>query len=246
MSSVTTAEMQMEQQPDRSGASLRTEDLLRLFSVLSHDLKSPIFSIDGFSELLLSDYQDRLDEDGKDFLQRIRSSVQQLKTVLDEMSQMVKLLSKPSQPVTVDMNELLEELRLKFAYAIEEGKVSFRIPDDVPPVKADPEKLRVALGELISNALSFTQKGESENQVEIEYEARDQQHCIVVRDNGIGIDPRYHNQIFEVGLKLDKSAGDGPGYGLYKARMIARSHGGEVEVESTPGEGSRFCFILPR
>ena len=76
--------------------NVSTDELIRLFSVLSHDLKSPIFSIDGFSELLIGDYQDKLDEEGKDFLNRIRSSAQQMKKVLDDMSHMVKLLARPN------------------------------------------------------------------------------------------------------------------------------------------------------
>ncbi|HEX3577037.1 MAG TPA: histidine kinase dimerization/phospho-acceptor domain-containing protein, partial [Thermoanaerobaculia bacterium] len=78
--------------------ALTIEELTRLFSVLSHDLKSPIFSIDGFSDLLLGDYTDKLDEEGQDFLRRIRSSAQQMKKVLDEMSHLVKLLARPNVP----------------------------------------------------------------------------------------------------------------------------------------------------
>jgi len=81
---------------NESGQVLTIEELTRLFSVLSHDLKSPIFSIDGFSDLLLSDYNDKLDEEGQDFLRRIRSSAQQMKRVLDEMSHLVKLLALPN------------------------------------------------------------------------------------------------------------------------------------------------------
>ena len=67
-----------------------------------------------------------------------------------------------------------------------------------------------------------------------------------VRDNGVGIDPRYCDQIFELGLKLDKSRGEGAGYGLYMARQIVASHGGRLTVESATGKGSNFCFTLPQ
>ena len=68
-----------------------------------------------------------------------------------------------------------------------------------------------------------------------------------MRDNGIGIDSRYMNQVFELGgmSKLDKQRGGGPGYGLYLAKRIIESHGGELTVDSTMGEGSTFCFTLP-
>src|SRR5205814_7416942 len=87
---------------------LTVEELTRLFSVLSHDLKSPIFSIDGFSDLLLSDYNDKLDEEGQDFLRRIRSSAQQMKRVLDEMSHLVKLLARPNVRRPTPLREIVE------------------------------------------------------------------------------------------------------------------------------------------
>ena len=117
-----------------AGQALTVEELTQLFSVLSHDLKSPIFSIDGFSDLLLGDYQDKLDEEGQDFLRRIRSSVQQMKKVLDEMSRLIKLLGRPNVPRPTPLREILEEVILKCNYQIEEGAVKIEIPDDLQPV----------------------------------------------------------------------------------------------------------------
>ena len=85
---------------DKSQTDITTEELIRLFSVLSHDLKSPIFSIDGFSELLIGDYQDKLDEEGKDFLNRIRSSAQQMKKVLPWPSAESTLIVPPCLSIT--------------------------------------------------------------------------------------------------------------------------------------------------
>src|SRR5690242_1259248 len=98
---------------------ITVDELIKFFSVLSHDLKSPIFSIDGFSELLLTDYNDRLDEEGQDFLRRIRSSAQQMKKVLDEMSRMVKLLARPTAKRPIPMREIVEEVLLKYNHLIE-------------------------------------------------------------------------------------------------------------------------------
>jgi len=134
---------------------LTVEELTKLFSVLSHDLKSPIFSVDGFSELLIADYSDRLDEEGQDFLRRIRSSVQQMKKVLDEMSRVVKLLSRPTAPRSTPLREIVEEVLLKYNYMIEDGGVKVDVPADLPTVDIDPEKMREAIGALISNALFF-------------------------------------------------------------------------------------------
>jgi signal transduction histidine kinase len=224
------------------------EELVRFFSVLSHDLKSPIFAVDGFSDLLLSDYLEKLDEEGQDFLRRIRSSAQYMKRVLDEMSHMVRLLARPSARKPTPLREVVEEVILKYNFQIEEGDVRVDLPTDLPVVNVDPEKMREAIGAIISNALFFSDRDKGERQIAIDCTgdgAGGVRFC--VRDNGIGIDPRYANQVFELGgmSKLDKQRGGGPGYGLYLAKRLIESHGGELTVESVLGEGSTFCFTIP-
>mgnify|MGYP000300618971 CR=1 FL=1 len=223
------------------------EELIRLFGILSHDLKSPIFAIDGFSELLISDYVEKLDEEGQDFLRRIRSSAQYMKRVLDDMSHLVKLVSRPSMPRAIPLKEVVEEVILKHNYAIEEGGVKVEVPAELPVVNADPEKIREAIGALLANALFFTDRPKGERKVTIECTRQNDDWRVCVRDNGIGIDPRYIQQVFELGgmSKLDKARGGGPGYGLYMAKRLVESHGGTLTAESVPGEGSSFCFTIP-
>ena len=223
---------------------LTVEELTKLFGVLSHDLKSPIFSVDGFSELLLADYAEKLDEEGQDFVRRIRSSVQQMKKVLDEMSRLVKLLSRPTTRRPTPLREIVEEALLKYNYMIEDGGVKVDVAAELPTADVDPEKMREAVGALISNALFFNDRAKGEREIGIAGSDGDGTR-LCVRDNGIGIDPRYTSQIFDPGLKLDKTRGGGPGYGLYLARKVAEAHGGTVTVESAPGEGSTFCLALP-
>jgi signal transduction histidine kinase len=228
-----------------SEQALTIEELTSLFSVLSHDLKSPIFSIDGFSDLLLSDYHDKLDEEGQDFLRRIRSSAQQMKKVLDEMSHLVKILARPNVRRPTPLREIVEEVILKCNYQIEEGGVTITLPDVLPTVNVDAEKMREAISTLFSNALFFNDRPKGERTISIECDVDPDGHRLCVRDNGIGIDPRYTHQIFEPGLKLDKSRGGGPGYGLYLARRIIESQGGTITVESAPDQGSAVCFTIP-
>ncbi|HEU5162516.1 MAG TPA: ATP-binding protein [Thermoanaerobaculia bacterium] len=234
----------MSDSNQRDGA-ITNEELMKVFSVLAHDLKSPIFSIDGFSELLQSDYSDKLDDDGRDFLARIRSSVGQIKKVIDEMSHVIKIVARPNSARQVNIGDVIEEIRLKLANRFDENQVELKVSGEFPTVTADPEKLKEALAALISNALSFNDRPAGERLVEIDAGRDGAMHTICVRDNGIGIDPKYTDQIFELGLKLDKQKGEGPGYGLFLARRIAQTHGGDVTVESAPGDGSRFCLRLP-
>ena len=224
-----------------------TEELTRFFSILSHDLKSPIFAVDGFSELLLEDYKDKLDSEGQDFLQRIRSSSQYMKRVLDDMSHLVKLLSRPTAVRPTPLQEIFEEVLLKQNFLIEQGGVKIDVPPDLPTLNVDPEKMREALGAVISNALFFTDRAKGERTITVRTESKDGMQRICVRDNGSGIDPKYAPQVFELGgmSKLDKSRGGGPGYGLYLAKRLVESHGGTLTVESALGDGSTFCIALP-
>ncbi|HEV8657873.1 MAG TPA: ATP-binding protein [Thermoanaerobaculia bacterium] len=235
------------EEEDRTAEPITNEELLRFFSVLSHDLKSPIFAVDGFSELLISDYLDRLDDEGQDFLKRIRSSAQYMKKVLDDMSHMVKLLGRPNSRRPTPLREIVEEVILKYNYLIEEGGVRINVPADLPVVNVDAEKVREAIGAIVSNALFFTDRPKGEREIAIDCTRDGNGHRFCVRDNGIGIDPRYVQQVFELGgiSKLDKQRGGGPGYGLFMARRVIESHGGTLTVDSNPGQGTTFCFTIP-
>ncbi len=215
--------------------------------MLTHDLKSPIFAVDGFSELLLGDYLELLDEEGQDFLHRIRSSAQYMKKVLDDMAHIVKLLGQPNSKRPTPLREIIEEVILKYNYMIEEGGVRIDVPSDLPVVNVDADKMREAIGAILSNALFFTDRPKGERQIAIDCSREGSGHRFCVRDNGIGIDPRYIHQVFELGgmSKLDKQRGGGPGYGLFLAKRIIETHGGTLTVDSTPGAGTTFCFTIP-
>jgi len=220
-------------------------ELMRLIRVQSHDLKSPLFVIQGFMELLMSDYAEKLDEEGQDFLRRIRGSTDQMKKVIEETSRLAKLLVRPNALRPKPLREIVEEALLKYNYLIEEGGVKVDMPPDLPTVNVDEEKMREAIGALIANALSFNDRPKGERMIEIACDGDDSGYRLVVRDNGIGIDPRYAGQIFDLGMKLDKSRGGGPGYGLFLAKRMAEAHGGSISVESAPQQGSSFVLRIP-
>jgi two-component system, chemotaxis family, sensor kinase Cph1 len=196
----------------------------------------------------MSDYAEKLDEEGRDFLGRIRSSAQHMKRVLDDMSHIVNLLARPSARRPTPLREVVEEVLHKHNYMIEEGGVRIDIPPDLPVVNTDAEKLREAIGALVSNALFFTDREVGERQIAFDCTPNPEGgYRFCVRDNGIGVDPRYASQVFELGgmSKLDKPRGGGPGYGLYLAKRIVESQGGTLSLESAVGTGSRFCFTIP-
>jgi signal transduction histidine kinase len=126
--------------------------------------------------------------------------------------------------------------------------VSIDVSPDLPVVSVDGEKLREALSAILANALFFTDRPKGERQLAIDCSSDGNGYRVCVRDNGIGIDPRYIHQIFELGgmSKLEKARGGGPGYGLYLAKRVIELHGGQLTVDSTLGAGTTFCFTLPQ
>ena len=196
---------------------------------------------------MLTDYLERLDEEGQDFLKRIRSSSQYMKRVLDDMSHMVKLLGRPTVKRPTPLREIVEEVLLKYNFLVDEGGVRVDVPQEMPTVNVDPEKMREAIGAIISNALFFTDRPKGQREVVIELSRDGGEHRFCVRDNGIGIDPRYVSQVFELGgmSKLDKQRGGGPGYGLFLAKRVIEAQGGQITVDSTLGEGTTVCFTIP-
>jgi signal transduction histidine kinase len=170
-----------------------------------------------------------------------------MKRVLDDMSHMVKLLARPIARRPTPLREVVEEVIQKYSYMIEEGGVHVEVPPDLPVLNVDAEKIREAMAALISNALFFSDRPKGERKITVEASVDHDHQRICVRDNGTGIDSRYVSQVFDLGgvSKLDRQRGGGPGYGLYLAKRIIESHGGELTVESTLGEGSTFCFTVP-
>ncbi|HET7436778.1 MAG TPA: HAMP domain-containing sensor histidine kinase, partial [Thermoanaerobaculia bacterium] len=189
----------------------------------------------------------KLDEEGQDFLRRIRGSAQYMKRVLDDMSHMVKLLARPTTKKPTPLREIVEEVILKYNFMIEEGGVQVDLPTDLPVANVDPEKMREAIGAIVSNALFFSDRPKGERHIAIDCTNDGQGIRFCIRDNGLGIETKYAPQVFELGgvSKLEKSRGGGPGYGLYMAKRIIEAHGGEITIDSTLGQGSTFCFTIP-
>jgi len=168
-----------------------------------------------------------------------------MKRVLDGMSGLVHALSRPPAFRPTPLREVIDEVLQRYDLQIQESGARVRVTEARLQVTTDPQSLRDALGALLANALFFNDRPQGDRAVSIDCATSEDEARICVSDNGIGIDPRWVGQVFELGLKLDKSRGGGPGYGLYLARRLAESLGGSISVESTPGEGSTFCIRIP-
>lgn len=214
--------------------------------IASHDLKEPLRGIQNFAKFLTEDYGDQLDQDGRSKLETVVRLGGRMEALLDGLLTYSRLGRVDLAVQATDLNRVVEEATDMLLPAIQRQGASIRVPRPLPTLRCDRARIGEVFTNLISNGLKYSDQ--AERWVEIGYrEAEgDQPLALYVRDNGIGIQPRYFSAIFDMFRRLhtrDKFGG-GTGVGLAIVRKIVERHSGRVWVESTPGEGTTFFFTL--
>jgi len=213
--------------------------------VVSHDLKEPLRAIEAFSGFLAEDYGKKLGERGQDDISILRESAVRMSALIEDLLQLSRIGRTWREFVTVAAGSLLGSVRRDLQFALEEKKVDLRIQPDLPTITCQPTRLKQVFENLISNAIKFNDK--QQPVVEIGCHEDDDAHTFSVRDNGIGIDKRYHEKIFRIFQRLEhREDYEGTGAGLTICKKIVETHGGKIWVESKPGEGSTFSFTIPK
>jgi signal transduction histidine kinase len=211
---------------------------------VSHDLRAPLRSIDGFSRILLEDYADRLDEEGEDFLGRVRAASKHMDTLIDDLLDLSRVSRGPLRREVFDLSGVARGIIQKLEASQPERKVRF-IAEEGVVAFGDANLVAVALENLLGNAFKFTQK---QDEATIEFGAISQQGGGVVyyvRDDGAGFDPRYADKLFGAFQRLHgPEEFEGTGIGLATVARIVHRHGGRVWAESEVGEGATFYFTL--
>ncbi len=218
-------------------------ELERFASVASHDLQEPLRNAANFALLLGSRYRERLDDEGREFLQYIVGSVTHMRQLVDGLLFQSRLAKLP-QLARIDCEALLLKVLSNFRAALgESGAVVTH--DPLPEVQADAGQLEQVFSNLLSNALKF--RGSEPPRIHVGARADDDKWIFSVKDNGIGVDPRYAEQIFEMFERLHSQAQfPGTGMGLAICRKIVEAHHGRIWIDSEAGRGATFFFTLPR
>jgi signal transduction histidine kinase len=214
---------------------------------VSHDLRAPLRSIDGFSQILLEDYADELDEDGKDYLNRVRSATQRMGRLIDDLLGLSRVTRGAMNRQRVNLSALAKEVAENLREAGPEREVRFSIQEGLE-VWGDTRLLRVALENLIGNAWKFTGKepaAEIQFGVDEEFSRRGRVPVYYVRDNGAGFEMAYANRLFGAFQRLHGADEfEGTGIGLATVQRIIRRHGGRIWAEGEVGRGATFYFTL--
>ncbi|MGI8911118.1 MAG: sensor histidine kinase [Rubrobacteraceae bacterium] len=212
---------------------------------VSHDLRAPLRSIDGFSQILLEDYRDELDEEGRDYLGRVRKSAQRMGQLIDDLLELSRVTRAPLRRASVDLSGMAADVAGVLKASAPERRGRFVISDGLV-ARGDARLLRVALENLLGNAWKFTSK-EPEAAVAFGAARMEGLRTYYVRDNGAGFDEAYAGRLFGAFQRLHGSDEfDGTGVGLATVARVIRRHGGEVWAEGKVGEGATFYFTLER
>ncbi|MDD1679717.1 MAG: PAS domain S-box protein [Methanomicrobiales archaeon] len=228
----------------------RTAELIEAYKEMesftysvSHDLRAPLRAIDGFSGILLENYQNDLPPEARAYLTKVRGNAQQMALLIDALlnfsrmsrSLVVKEILDPRQVAREALEELNPELQGR------EVKITLH---DLPPCSADPAMLKLVFQNLLSNSLKFTRQREKA-EIEVGTFRKGSRMVYFVKDNGIGFDMRYAHKLFGVFQRLHAASEyEGTGVGLAIVQKIVQRHGGDVWAEADVEKGATFYFTL--
>ncbi len=210
---------------------------------VSHDLRAPLRSMDGFSHALLEDYADKLDAEGRDYLQRVRAGSQKMAQLIDDLLKLSRVTRGELDHGEVDMSEVAQTVAAELQKNAPERRVTFDIaPGTV--VEGDARLLRIVLENLLGNAWKFTAKHDHAT-IEFGVTNHDGEPAYFVRDDGAGFDMAYADKLFQPFQRLHTSAEfGGTGIGLATVARIVQRHGGSVWAESGVDQGATMYFTL--
>jgi signal transduction histidine kinase len=215
--------------------------------IASHDLKEPLRGIHNFSNFLLEDYSDKLDDDGRSKLETLMRLTRRMETLIDSLLQFSRLGRVDLAMDQVDLNAIVGEVLDSLAITLQEEKVEVRVPRRLPKVRADRVRVGEIFANLVVNAVRYNDKPQKWIEIGVQKGSpAGGAPVFYVRDNGIGIPEKHFDSVFRIFKRLHgrEKFGGGTGAGLTIVKKIVERHHGRIWLESSPGEGTTFYFTL--
>lgn len=210
---------------------------------VAHDLKAPLRAITGFCGLLSQSADERLTELERGYIDRASQGAMRMATLIDDLLNYSRVEHREQRFDAIDCRAFVEDLLGSMAETIQEAGAEVRVNLDSTPVMADGEGLRIVLSNLLENALKFSRQTE-QPRIVIESSIKGARYVLKVRDNGIGFNPAYHDNMFKIFNRLHATGYEGTGIGLALVRKAVHRMEGEVWAQSAPGEGATFFVSL--
>jgi PAS domain S-box-containing protein len=219
------------------------KDLEQFAFIASHDLQEPLRTVSGFVQLLQKKYANHLDAEADTFIEFAVDGTKRMETLIRDLLAYARVGTHSREPVSTDAGAALGQALANLHESIQETGAEIT-QGDLPTVRADPSQLAQLFQNLIGNALKF--RSEAAPKIHVDARREGDFWWFSVRDNGIGIEPQFQDQIFEVFRRLHtRERYGGTGIGLAICKKIVDRHGGRLWVESEPGQGATFHFTLP-
>ena len=218
-------------------------DLQQFAYVASHDLLEPLRTVSNYVQLLQRRYENQLDAKADKFIAYAVDGTARMHTLLQDLLKFSRVGTRGKEFVPTNAESVFDQVVASLRMAIKENGAVIS-HDPLPVVIADDVQLSQLFQNLIANAVKF--HGEEPPQVHVSAQQQDNEWIFSIQDNGIGIDPRFADRIFEIFHQLHGRADySGSGMGLAICKKVVERHGGRIWMESEPGEGSTFYFTLP-
>ncbi len=212
---------------------------------VSHDLRTPLRGVAGFSQLLLADYSGKLDEEGQDYLRRIAAAAERMGGLIDDLLKLSRLSRASMERGRVNLTAIAEKILDRLRLAHPERTVQTVVASDVT-VFGDERLLSLVLENLLDNAWKFTKNREAAR-IEFGAEPGGEGIACFVKDNGAGFDMTYASKLFQPFQRLHKlDEFPGTGIGLATVKRIIERHGGRVWIEGAMDHGTTAHFVIPR
>ena len=223
----------------------RTKELESFTYSVSHDLRTPLRAVDGFSRMLLNAHSDQLDDEGQRLLGVIVESAQRMGQLIDDLLALSRLGSRDMRSGPINMEELADDVIDELIRAHPDRDLAFE-RETLPITCGDRSMVRQALTNLLANAVKFTQD-ETPARIRITSDTEANVPTYIIEDNGAGFDMTYADKLFGVFQRLhDDDAFEGTGVGLAIVERVVQRHGGHVAAQGTVGAGATFTFTLPK
>ena len=221
----------------------RNKELDDFTYVVSHDLKEPLISIEGYSKIVMKDYHDLLDQEGKEYLSAVVQSTARMKHLIEDLLTLSRLGRTIEPQEIVSVKKVVDDILHDFQFSLRQRHVVVHVQENLPSVRFSSTRLSMVFRNLISNAMKFNDKPEPI--IDIGFDEDEHDYRFWVKDNGIGIEPQYFERIFAIFQRLKRSEEyRGTGAGLTIVKKIVDREGGRIWIESTPGVGSTFFFTM--
>ncbi|GAB5518671.1 MAG: hypothetical protein RhofKO_09220 [Rhodothermales bacterium] len=222
----------------------RNDELQQFAFIASHDLQEPLRTISSFTSLFAKRYRGHVDETADDFIRYIVDAANRMQTLINDLLSYSRIGRWEPTLATIDTGAVVREVLYHLESLIEEHSAVVHIADSLPPLTCDARMLRILLTNVLNNGLKYNTA--EVPTLHIRVETRERETVLVVEDNGIGIEPRFQQRIFEMFKRLHgRDQYSGTGIGLAVCKKVMDAHNGSIWVESTLDEGATFYAAFP-